>query len=249
VEIINSLIKQGMAFTFATARSLDSAYKVTEGLNLKLPVVVYNGTFIMEYSSGKIINENYFSNAERMFVENKINEFNLNPLVYTFINGKERVCWNTDFVNDGLSLYLNSRKGSKRLTPCNGENLFKGNVFYYTIIDKRENLLSFYNEIKCNKSLRVTLQQDIYNEHWWCEVMPAKATKANGILTLKEMYGFDKIISFGDAINDIPMFKISHQCYSVENAVKELKNLSTGVIPSNDNDGVAAWLKENANLK
>jgi hypothetical protein len=245
VEIINSLIHQGMNFTFATARSLDSAYKITEGLKLKLPVVVYNGTFIMEQSSGKILKGNYFSQEERLFVENNIKVYNLHPLVYTYIKGKERVCWDTSFVNEGMSLYINSRKNSKRLTPCTSENLYFGDVFYYTIIDKRENLLSFYNRVKVNKSLRVTLQQDIYNEHWWCEIMPAMATKANGILALKEMYGFDKIVSFGDAINDVPMFEISDECYTVENAVEELKAISTNVISSNDKDGVALWLKEN----
>ena len=46
-NIINSLIEKGMKFTVATARSLVSASDKIEGLNLKLPVVVYKGTFTM----------------------------------------------------------------------------------------------------------------------------------------------------------------------------------------------------------
>jgi hypothetical protein len=41
------------------------------------------------------------------------------------------------------------------------------------------------------------------------------------------------------------MFEISDECYTVENAVEELKAISTNVISSNDKDGVALWLKEN----
>ena len=52
------------------------------------------------------------------------------------------------------------------------------------------------------------------------------------------------MISFGDAVNDIPMFEISDECYAVENAVEELKAAATGIIDSNENDGVANWLKE-----
>ena len=75
--------------------------------------------------------------------------------------------------------------------------------------------------------------------------MPAKATKANAILKLKEMLGFEKVVCFGDAINDIPMFEIADEAYAVENAVNELKSVATGVIPSNEEDGVARWLQEN----
>ena len=68
--------------------------------------------------------------------------------------------------------------------------------------------------------------------------MPAKASKANAIRKLKEIWGCSRIISFGDAVNDIPMFDISDECYAVD----ELKAVATGIIGSNEEDGVAKWL-------
>ena len=38
--IINGLIEKGMKFTYATARSLSSASKVTRGLSLHIPVII-----------------------------------------------------------------------------------------------------------------------------------------------------------------------------------------------------------------
>ena len=78
--------------------------------------------------------------------------------------------------------------------------------------------------------------------------MPRKATKANAILELKKLWNCDRVVSFGDAVNDIPMFEISDECYAVENAVEELKKVATGIIESNKNDGVAKWLLENAEV-
>ena len=78
--------------------------------------------------------------------------------------------------------------------------------------------------------------------------MPAKASKANAIRKLQEMWGCSRVISFGDAINDIPMFEISDECYAVENAVDELKAVATGVIGSNEEDGVAKWLLDHVEL-
>ncbi len=74
--------------------------------------------------------------------------------------------------------------------------------------------------------------------------MPEKASKAEAIKRLKEIWHCGKVVSFGDAVNDIPMFEISDECYAVANGVAELKACATGVIASNDEDGVARWLAD-----
>ena len=45
------------------------------------------------------------------------------------------------------------------------------------------------------------------------------------------------------------MFRISDDCYAVENAVEELKKMATAVIESNNNDGVANWLNAHGHAK
>ena len=77
--------------------------------------------------------------------------------------------------------------------------------------------------------------------------MPKAATKANAIAELKNFLGCDKVVCFGDGINDISMFNIADESYAVENAEDELKNIADAVIDSNENDGVAKWLLENYN--
>ena len=75
------------------------------------------------------------------------------------------------------------------------------------------------------------------------EIYSDKSSKANSIKGIMHTFNFDRLISFGDNLNDIPMFEISDECYAVKNAVQELKDLSTSVIDSNFNDGVANYLK------
>ncbi len=54
--------------------------------------------------------------------------------------------------------------------------------------------------------------------------------------------GIEYIVAFGDGKNDIEMFEIADESYAVENAIDELKAIATGIIESNDSDGVAKWL-------
>ena len=126
----------------------------------------------------------------------------------------------------------------------NKEELYQGDIFYFTCIGEKDELQPVYDIFSKDERYRCTIQQELYRPEYFCEIMPVGATKAHAIQKLKKIWNCDKVISFGDAINDIPMFEISDESYAVENAVDELKAIATGVIDSNENDGVAKWLEE-----
>ena len=249
LKIINTLIDEGMLFTYATARSISSASIVAKGLSTKHPIIAYNGAFIVEPDTRKILAKEDFSRAQIEAVMDILSRNHISPLVYSFVDGKERVSWIPNEENEGKKHYIDSRKGDKRLRPVAvDEELYKGEVFYFTCIGEKEELETVYQALKDNENYTCTFQPEIYREEYWLEIMPRKATKANAILKLKKLLGCDRIVSFGDAINDIPMFQISDECYAVENAVGELKKMATAVIESNNNDGVAKWLLENVKV-
>ena len=244
LNIINSLIDEGMLFTYATARSISSASIVAKGLSTKHPIIAYNGAFIVEPDTRKILEKEDFSGEQTDAIREIMKQNHISPLVYSFVEGNERVSWIPNEENEGKRHYIDSRKGDKRLRPVAvDEELYIGEVFYFTCIGEKEELEPVYQALKDNENYTCTFQPEIYRDEYWLEIMPRKATKANAILKLKELLGCDRIVSFGDAINDIPMFKISDECYAVENAVDELKDMATAVIESNNNDGVAKWLK------
>ncbi len=246
IRIINELVNKGMLFTYATARSLVSASVVTEGLTTDIPVIAYNGALIINPRTGEIISSLFFTKEEAEFIRRNLEENNISPLVYSYVENVERVSWNTKRENEGIKRYLSNRRGDKRLRVlANEEGLYDGAPFYYTCIGGKEELMPIYDIFAKDDRFKCTIQQELYRPEYWCEIMPRKATKAEAIKALKELWQCDRVVSFGDAINDIPMFEISDECYAVENAVPELKALATGIVGSNDDDGVAKWLAEN----
>lgn len=250
IKIINDLVEKGILFTYATARSLVSASVVTEGLSTNIPVIAYNGAFIFHPKSAEILSQEDFSQEEMNYAEKTIRTNGIYPLVYSFINGVEKVSWISGQENEGIRRYLSLRKGDRRLRPVtDSEELYQGKIFYFTCIGEKSELQPIYNILSKDIRYRCTIQQELYRPEYLCEIMPAGATKANAIQKLKKIWNCNKVISFGDAINDIPMFKISDECYAVKNAVDELKAVATRIIGSNENDGVANWLKEHCMLK
>lgn len=246
-RVINELVEQGMLFTYATARSLSSSSIVAAGISTEIPVIVYNGVFILKPDTREILYSVGFSQEERSVVQERLAPLGISPLVYAYIDGVEKVSWDTTRENYGIRRYLDKRKKDKRMRPlANNHGLYDGEPFYFTCIGEREELLPAYELFKEDERYTCTFQQELYRPEFWLEIMPRKATKANAIKKLKEMWDCDRIVSFGDAMNDIPMFEISDECYAVANAADPLKALATGIIGSNEEDAVAKWLAEHA---
>lgn len=246
LNIINELIENGMMFTYATARSLVSAAPPTKGLLLKMPVIVHNGAFIVDASEGSILMAEFFNKEQVEYVRGRAKKHGLSPFVYAIMNNKQNVSYVIKDVNPGMQNYINDRAGDDRMNPQSSDGtLYNGEVYYFTFIGTQEELTDMYLEIKDEPEFIINFAKDIYHDDYWLEIMPKGATKANAIKKLKQMYGCTKIVCFGDGINDIPMFEIADECYAVENAVLELKNIATDVVLSNNENGVAIWLKNN----
>ena len=73
--------------------------------------------------------------------------------------------------------------------------------------------------------------------------MPRHATKAHAARQLKERLQCDRMIVFGDAVNDLPLFQAADAGYAPANAAEEIKKQAAGILERNDEDGVARWLE------
>lgn len=239
-KTINRLVEEGMIFSYATARSHNTAQKVTQGLNAKIPLIVYNGAFIIDNVTGKLMQTNLFSATEAEEILCGLLNAGINPIVYC-LDDKERSVYNRCSINTETQDFVNSRKGDSRDTPVDSDaHLRRNGTFYFTCIDATEKLALLNEEYR--ERFTCVYSRDIYSGAQWLEIMPKAATKAQAARQLAKLLGCDRIIAFGDAVNDIPLFEAADECYAVANAADELKARATAVIGSNDEDGVAHWL-------
>ena len=240
---INELVDKGMIFSYATARSYQTAHKVTRGINAKIPLIVYNGAMVVDNNDGSFLLKNFFGDDVLALIQDLL-AHDVFPIVYSFIDGIEKFSYISEKCSEGMKAFVDTRKGDKRDNPVdNIEDLNKGEIFYVTCIDSKHKLEPLYEKYK--DKYHCVFQVDIYTQTQWFEIMPQQASKSNAIKQLKEYLECDKVVVFGDGKNDVDMFALADEAYAVENAVSELKALATAVIDSNNNDGVAKWLKDN----
>ncbi len=248
-DIIRKLMSKGMKFTIATARSWSSASMIVSDLDLTLPVATYNGAFIIDPVSGGIIESGCFEKEQAEYALNVFLHAGIYPLVYAFINGEERVSWVVGQENNGIKDYLEARSNDKRLKPVSTiEDLFNGDIFYFTVIGTKEKLENLTPMFEGNNSFSYTFQQELYKDEYWFEVKKFDATKAVAVEKIKKMAGCTRVICFGDSPNDLPMFSIADEAFAVCDADPVLIEAATQVIGSADDNGVARWLSENLDI-
>lgn len=242
---LNNLLERGVCFSYATARSASTAAKVMEKVKSPSVAVVYNGAFIVDTKSGDRILSNAFAPDESKKILDIALGMDIHPRVYALIDGKERFAYTKAHLeSEGAKEYFRTRAGDKRAFLGDAPELYRGEIFLVSCCNKKENLEPLYEKLR--DFCHCHFYKDNYSPDYYLELVPAEATKENGALRLKEIFGCDKIVAFGDGVNDIPLFKAADECYAVENAAPELKEIATAVLGTNEEDSVAKWLLENA---
>lgn len=247
LRLLNELIDEdGVLFTYATARSLNSAAKAVWGLRQNLPVILYNGAIIMEPWNGNKLYNSHFTGTVRADIRRILHEYDVWPLVYSFLGNKERVSWLRGRETEGMKRYLSRRAGDPRLNPVDSPDELKDDeIFYYTYIDAKERTDVLHAVFEKDARFRCIYQQETYQSDYWLEIMPAGTSKGAAATVLKERLGAERLVVFGDALNDRELFRAADEAYAVENADEELKKVATAVIGYSEEDSVSKFIRDN----
>ena len=244
VRTVNELVARGLPFTYATARSVESARKIAGDLRLSLPVVTRNGAVLADNSTGEHIEKAVFSRNEIRLLKKLLPELPWCGFVSCFMGKKMIRTALPGRHTAALQGYLDYYKSDPSMVyAADFDSLFCGEPGYITVVGKREEIEPFYNRVCTYSCWESLFQKDTYRDEYWLEICPENCTKAKTLLKIKEKYGFDRLVVFGDSQNDLSMFRIADEAYAVANAREELKKAATGIIGSNEEDAVACYLK------
>ncbi|MEH1855227.1 MAG: HAD family hydrolase [Nostoc sp.] len=148
-KILDELLHQGLQFTVASARSVVSMQAILKDLNLRLPIIEFNGAFISDLDSGRheIINSICPSVVESIY--KLILEFGCVPFISSF-NGTEDCVYYQDVMNDGMLWHINERLTSKDRRLRSIEDLtlsFSDQIVCLTVIGHAQELLELQSAI------------------------------------------------------------------------------------------------------
>ena len=245
---LNRLIDMGLRFTIATARNYDSAHPILDGLNLNLPVILFNGVYLADFNSGQILE--YSSSIDRSVIETMLklaSPCGIDPFIYTF--GREHKLYYQKATNPGSQAYINSLKEDDRLQQVEHFDFHDDEkISGFLLIDTHDRLELIYKALQENylDHLNLYFAEDVSMKgYYWLQSFHQEASKGNMIevLAKKLEVPLERIVVFGDYLNDLDMFRIAGRAIAVENALPEVKESAHEIIGSNVQGAVLDYLE------
>ena len=124
---VNRLVGEGMLFSYATARSFQTARKVTAGLEAEIPLIVYNGAAVADNRDGSFLQMNFFG-GEAAEILDELEACGVFPIVYAVAGGREMfpICLRC---TRGMRAFLETRKNDRRANPVATRRTLRAGIF------------------------------------------------------------------------------------------------------------------------
>lgn len=248
--LLNESIKNNLNFTVATARTPATVSEILANVCINLPIIVMNGSAIYDLNKKQYIYYNKLSSGFVNIINNIISGMGVQAFIYTINNNNTLTVYHDKLTNPYQIEFRNARLNKTKYKVFTLSDIpLNCKVLYFTIIESEDKINKLYKKLKYIPNINIVRYIDSCNPKiFYLEIYDISTSKSEAIKHLKKLYKFNKIISFGDNINDIPMFEISDECYAVSNAVENLKRIATDVIKSNKEDSVAYFINNRINL-
>lgn len=250
-RLLNESIASGKLFTIATARTPATVADIIRGVDMRIPAIVmtggsvwnpydgqYSGVRHLDRKAAEMLVDTYRATGTSSFIftliDNVIDIYHvggpLNELQRQFVEERKNSPYKRFHISDD---------GSDTLPP----DMSKVILAYAMLPDaKAAETYALTSEIP---HLRPQYYHDIFGpEIGILEAFAEDATKANAVRELARRMGADRVVCFGDNVNDLPMMRAADLAVAVENALPEVKQAADIVIGPNTSDAVARFIHD-----
>lgn len=237
IKAIEKFISLGGKFTVATGRTIQSFAQYREILNLEMPVLMYNGAAIYDYSAGKILYSRPLNAESREMTAELLR---LMPEA-----GGEVVR------PDGTYIFSNNKYEQLHTDLCKIIPEYMGideipeggwlKVLFALAPEKIPELESHIERLGYGNRVDFVRSADIF-----LEMLPKGISKGSALSEYRKLDGMEDFtfIAVGDFDNDIEMLVNADIGACPANAEQSVKNISDIVLESTNNNGAVAELIE-----
>lgn len=246
IEIIKKLKTMNINCSIATGRPYYFAQNEIKIVDPQLPIISCNGALIYDSINQSLMS---FSSINKKISEKIFNILIENDVVF-LIYTKEQIFRYKNNETHPVSKWFNNIdkinndiNNNNRATIENINNYKEFNIKNYDVVKfliiysetEPENYKKIENEINQLSDVYIVRSQ---NEVF--DIMPKGLSKGQGLTTLHNLGLIDlsKTIVFGDAENDISMFKVAKWSVAMGNAQEATKKNASYITNDNDNEGI-----------
>ncbi len=246
-EILQSLINKGLLFTVATARSPATVVDLLKDIPVKIPAILMTGAILYDVEQKKILKTTNLAQNSVTQICKALEESGKNALAYT-VKDSRLIVYYKNLENKLEQQFAIPRMSTPYKKFVKTENFTEtlkdiDVVMFLICVQDLEKARCYYDKINKVDGIRCYFYPYEYGEGYMLEIYHENCTKNSALDMLKEFCGADKVVAFGDNINDLPLLSVADESYAPENAVREVKETVTQVIGANTENSVAKFIK------
>ncbi len=251
VRMLNEAIAAGAMFTVATARTPATVVSLLSDVDMRIPAVVMTGGALYDFSGQRLRRPRFM---EPMIARRLVADWKgsgLSCFLYTLDEAGVLQVYHIGPLSQLERDFMNTRAGTKCKVfnvPSDGCSVLPADLsrtMLFFGMQPSQPARRFYEQVceDYGDSIVPQYYHDIYGESIGeIEMFPKGVSKASALEALASDVGADRLVVFGDNINDIPMMRLADEAVAVGNAKEPVKEAATALIGNNDTDAVARFI-------
>ncbi len=257
IVILKALVEEGLDFVVATARNYASAKQLLEPLNYKNPLILANGALIVD-ESGNTLWASVLDRALAVLIDTHLEAWR-GHAVWSSLTGGNHLELPQNPSHQVLKFEAHRRdQGFVNFSHTDDPtSLFMQELFtvtYMVDLSQANAIEKRLQEAGIASALAVHIMPYPGLEGVYTLTIQAGGTNKGAALKhLLKLRGIDasaqRIVAFGDHLNDCELLQAADEGYAVLEAHEKLKSLATGIIGSHDDSAVARWLAKDHQKK
>ena len=235
LKAINNLKKANIPFVVCTGKTYSISKDICKNLNASFGIFG-NGNQIIDLSTGEEISRKTLTLDEIKSCFSVIKKYNLHVHAYT---EKGILTTNLEYMDLRNSILFSDKINIEIVTSILDYIKKENTPVFKLVVSSETNLTEIKKELECSTDLTITriCKKGIYKdrildkEYEYLDISPLNVTKGKALEILTQYLELNKddILSVGDNINDIDMFRASGIGAAVNNAYDEVKKVANFV--------------------
>lgn len=247
---LTALSRRGALISVATARTPATVSHIMAKVHTTVPMVVMTGAAMWSplshtFSDLQLIERDRIDALQRVFAASAVT-----PFCYTLAADSTHleVYHSAAELSPAEQYFVDLRKklSLKHFDlHSDAPDSALNRVALFFAIGSEADIVAAAEAAKAATDCYVSYYKDIYfPDTWLLEIFAHGVSKAHGVERLRQLTGAERVVVFGDNLNDIAMMQCADVAVAVDNALPQTKAVANIIIGSNNSDAVARYILE-----
>lgn len=256
LSLLHKVVQSGTPLVLATGRNIRGTYDLATSAGLQYPSIVLNGALIYQIAENRAVHilgiapqvaEEYCAIAERQQIDFSVS-------VFSESEQRCKIFYKGEYQPSPWKTVRNTNNGlpHDEKFQCDGNfrsRLAEGKVLYFGFQGPHDKVAAVDEMTQHIAGVQGFFHQSPYDgDHWFLDVVSSDSGKGQAAEFIKEFYGADELVTFGDNHNDIPLLKAGDRSFAMAESPEKVKAAATGVL-DDDLNCVLRYIIQDAGIE